>query len=365
MAGKVILVADDDPRLRRLLRRILGDEFGVIEAADGEEAVALARTERPSVVLLDLEMPVLDGHGALLRLRAEPELRTTPVLIVTGAATGGDDAAACLRDGAHDFVRKPFEEPELLARVRAAYRHKAFEDGLRRRNDELETFASQAAHDLKSPLAGIMMITEVLAHPKMAEDGETRRRIQDDIRTLAERGTQLVTDLLAVAREDWASDLLLATKVDAETVVWSILDEEKLADADVTVSGDWAKVSMPEGELRSVLTNLIINASHYGRGGDGRLDLTVSAATAGGRLAITVEDRGRGIEAGLAARIFDPFVTAGDSLDRNPASTGLGLAIVRRTLERRGGSADLLGGRPAGTAFRITVPLADATPQTA
>ena len=359
MAGKVILVADDDARLRRLLRRILGDEFGVIEAADGEEAVALARMERPSVVLLDLEMPVLDGHGALLRLRAEPDLRTTPVLIVTGAATGGNDAAACLRDGAHDFVRKPFEEPELLARVRAAYRHKAFEDGLRRRNEELKTFASQAAHDLKAPLAGIMLITEVLNHPKMAEQEDTRRRIQDDIRTLAERGTQLVTDLLAVARQDWASDLVLATKVDAETLVWSILGEEKPPDADVTVTGEWAKVRMPEGELRSVLTNLILNASHYGRDGEGHLDLTVSATPVGDRLAITVEDRGRGIEAELAARIFDPFVTAADSMDRNPASTGLGLAIVRRTLERRGGGVDLVD-RPVGTAFRLTVPLADA-----
>jgi len=358
VAGKFILVADDEPRMRRLLRRILGDEFGVIEAGDGEEAVALARAERPSVVLLDLEMPVLDGHGALLQLRAEPELRSTPVLIVTGAATGGDDAAACLRDGAHDFVRKPFEEPELLARVRAAYRHKAFEDGLRRRNEELETFASQAAHDLKSPLAGIMMITEVLNHPKLAQDGETRRRIQDDIRTLAERGTQLVTDLLAVARQDWASDLGLTTRVDAESLVWSVLDDAKLADADVTVLGDWAKVRIPEGELRSVLANVIGNASHYGRGPDGHLDLTVSAAPAGDRLAITVEDRGRGIDPALAARIFDPFVTAADSLDRNPSSTGLGLAIVKRTLERRGGGVEIVA-RPVGTAFRITVALAD------
>ncbi|HVW34166.1 MAG TPA: hybrid sensor histidine kinase/response regulator, partial [Acidimicrobiia bacterium] len=345
--------------IRRLLRRILGDEFDVIEAADGEEAVALARSERPDVVLLDLEMPVLDGHGALLRIRAEAELRTTPVLIVTGAAIGGDDAAACLRDGAHDFVRKPFEEPELLARVRAAYRHKAFEEGLRRRNDELETFASQAAHDLKAPLASIMLITEVLNHPRMQPDDATRRRIQDDIRTLAERGTQLVTDLLAVAREDWTSDLLLATKVDAEVLVWSILDEEKLDEAAVTMAGVWAKVRMPEGELRSVLTNLIQNASHYGRNREGRLDLTITAQPGGGRLAITIADQGPGIDAALAARIFDPFVTATDSLDRNPSSTGLGLAIVKRTLERRGGTAEVSHDHPAGAAFRITVPLAE------
>ena len=362
MAGKVILVADDDPRLRRLLRRILGEEFDVLEAGDGEEAVQLTLAERPSVVLLDLEMPVLDGHGALRRLRAEPSLRSTPVLIVTGAATGGEMAAGCLRDGAHDFVRKPFEDVELLARVRAAFRHKAFEDGLRRRNEELETFASQAAHDLKSPLAGIMLITEVLAHPKMAQNDALRQQVQDDIRTLAERGTQLVTDLLAVARQDWTGDLILASKVDVESIVWSILDDEKFPDADVSVTGDWAKVRMPEGELRSVLSNLICNASHYGRDAAGHLDLTVTGAPAGDHLTVTIEDHGQGIDPAVAPRIFDAFVTAVDSLDRNPSSTGLGLAIVRRTIERRGGTVELVGGRPVGTAFRVTVPLADALP---
>ena len=359
MAERVILVADDDPRLRRLLRRILSDEFEVIEAADGAEAIALTLAERPSVVLLDLEMPELDGRGALQRIRAEPSLRTTPVLIVTGAATGGEDAAACLRDGAHDFVRKPFEEPELLARVRAAYRHKVLEDELRRRNEELETFASQAAHDLKSPLAGIMLITEVLAHPRLGDNEAMRRQIQDDIRTLAERGTQLVTDLLAVARQDWASELLLTSRVDAEALVWSILDDAKLLDAELQVAGNWAKVRIPEGELRSVLTNLVGNASHYGRDEKGRLHLTVSAAPQAEHLAITVTDRGPGIPPKVAGRIFDPFVTATDSLDRNPSSTGLGLAIVKRTIERRGGTVELVEGLATGTAFRVTVPLAD------
>jgi signal transduction histidine kinase len=359
MAGKVVLVADDDPRLRRLLRRILADEFEVLEAADGAEAVDRTLTERPSVVLLDLEMPVLDGRGALRRLRAEHSLRTTPILVVTGAVTGGEDAAACLLDGAHDFVRKPFEDAELLARVRAAYRHKAFEDELRRRNEDLETFASQAAHDLKSPLAGIMLITEILAHKNLPQDETVRQKIQEDIRTLAERGTRLVTDLLSVARQDWASDLLLTSRVDAESLVWTILDEEKLVDADVAVRGEWRKVRLPESELRSVLSNLIANASHYGRDQQGHLDLTVTAAKHEDHLVVTIEDRGPGIPASVGGRVFDPFVTAADSLDRNPASTGLGLALVKRTLERRGGTLQLQDGRSAGTAFVVSLPMAD------
>ncbi|MND09267.1 osmolarity sensor protein [compost metagenome] len=64
----------------------------------------------------------------------------------------------------------------------------------------------------------------------------------------------------------------------------------------------------------------------------------------------------------MADRVFDPFVTASDSLERNPSSTGLGLAIVRRTIERRGGVVELVDGLPTGTAFRVMVPLADPLP---
>jgi signal transduction histidine kinase len=360
MPRKVVLVADDDPSLRRLLKRILAEEFDVIEAGDGEEAVKLTLAERPSVVLLDLQMPVLDGHGALRRLRREPSLLTTPVLIVTGAAIGGSQAAECLRDGAHDFVRKPFEEVELVARVRGAYRLKAFEDALRRRNEDLEAFATQAAHDLKAPLAGIMLITELLAHPNLAQDAAVRQQIQDDIRTLAERGSHLVTDLLATARQDWASDLLLAQVVDVEALLWTILAEEKPVDATIQVLGEWRKVRVPEGELRSVFTNLLANASHYGRNERGFLDLAFRGAAGHDALTVTIEDRGRGIEPSLGTRVFEPFVTARDSLTRNPTSTGLGLALVKRTIERRGGTVRLAEGRSAGTAFVITLPLADA-----
>jgi signal transduction histidine kinase len=185
-----------------------------------------------------------------------------------------------------------------------------------------------------------------------------RSQIQEDIRTLAERGTQLVTDLLAVARQDWTAELLLSTRVDAEILVWSLLEDAKLDDAAVTVEGEWAKVRIPEGELRSVLANLIGNASHYGRDQSGHLELAIKAVLGGDALAITVADQGRGIDPAVAPRIFDPFVTAQDSLERNPSSTGLGLAIVRHTLERRGGTVDLLPGITTGTAFQVTVPLA-------
>jgi signal transduction histidine kinase len=357
VAANLVLVADDDAAVRKLLRRLLIEEFEIVEAADGEEAVNVALAQRPGVILLDLQMPRLDGYGALLRMRSEGALCTTPILVVTGAATSGEDAAMCLRDGAHDFVRKPFEETELLARVRAASRHKAFEDELRRRNRELEAFASAAAHDLKEPLVGIARIVELLQGMHMSET--SRLRMQDDIGLLAGQGSRLVADLLALAREDWATAALLHQVLDVEQVVRTVLDEARLVDAKVSVEGSWAKLVVPEVVMQSLVANLVSNANHYGRDAEGRLDLTVEGAVGPGTFRMVVADSGPGVHASVIDRIFEPFATAPDSAEQNPLSSGLGLAVAARIVERYGGRLELLRDRPTGTAFQVTLPLPD------
>jgi diguanylate cyclase (GGDEF)-like protein len=133
-----ILVADDSLVVRAVLRRQLeADGHHVIEAADGEEAIIACRDHRPDVVLLDVEMPVLDGHATLKRLKADEDLRDIPVVFLTGRVDTADVVTG-LRLGAHDYLRKPFEANELMARVSAALRTKELQDELRARNAELD-----------------------------------------------------------------------------------------------------------------------------------------------------------------------------------------------------------------------------------
>ncbi len=133
-----ILVADDSMVVRAVLRRQLeADGHTVVEAVDGAEALRACREVRPDVVLLDVEMPVLDGHATLERLKADPELRDIPVVFLTGRVDTADVVTG-LRLGAHDYLRKPFESNELMARVSAALRTKWLQDELRSRNAELD-----------------------------------------------------------------------------------------------------------------------------------------------------------------------------------------------------------------------------------
>ncbi len=128
--------------MRRVMRRFL-DKTGYIifEAGDGEEALRLAARERPDVILLDVQIPLLDGYGVLASLQTDTELSEIPVVLVT-ARSEPEDVADGLHRGAHDYLRKPFQQPELLARVHAAMRTKALRDELRARNAQLELMVS-------------------------------------------------------------------------------------------------------------------------------------------------------------------------------------------------------------------------------
>lgn len=137
MAPKV-LIADDSATMRGLIRMELEVAgFAVAEAADGEQALQLALADPPDVILLDVEMPVLDGYGCLQKLKEAPATAHIPVVFVTGLLTA-EDVARALRLGGHDYLRKPPESAELLARVHAALRVKQLQDELVARAEQLE-----------------------------------------------------------------------------------------------------------------------------------------------------------------------------------------------------------------------------------
>ncbi len=116
--SKRILVVEDQEDNRRILRDLLTSAgYETIEAVNGEEGVAMAQTERPDLILMDIQLPRLDGYEATRRIKADPALRQIPVIAVTSYALSGDDAKA-LAAGCDAYVIKPFSPRLLLAKVR-------------------------------------------------------------------------------------------------------------------------------------------------------------------------------------------------------------------------------------------------------
>lgn len=132
------MVVEDSAVTRAVIRaRLAAEDVEIVEAVDGQDAIDQLQDVAPDVVLCDMEMPRVDGHGVLAWLRAHPELSSTPVVFLT-AIDSVDDAVRALDGGAHDYLRKPFEPVELVSRVRAALRTRRLQDELRARNEELE-----------------------------------------------------------------------------------------------------------------------------------------------------------------------------------------------------------------------------------
>jgi two-component system cell cycle response regulator len=133
-----VLIADDSMVVRAVLRHHLEEAgYEVVEAVNGPDTIEMMRHHRPDMVLLDIEMPGLNGHEVLRRVKDDKELQDTPVVFLTGR-TASEHIVAGLRGGAQDYLKKPFEAAELIARVGAAVRTKKLQDALRERNAELD-----------------------------------------------------------------------------------------------------------------------------------------------------------------------------------------------------------------------------------
>lgn len=148
MADKkpLVLVADDERNAVVLLRHIFErDGFAVESAKDGPSALKMARDLRPDLILMDVQMPKMDGFKVVELLRADPVTARTPIIFVTAAAREATDVAHGLKLGADDYIRKPYNYHELLARAHSKMRARQLEDRLQRRSEELEALVRVGA----------------------------------------------------------------------------------------------------------------------------------------------------------------------------------------------------------------------------
>ncbi|MCS6992535.1 MAG: response regulator [Anaerolineales bacterium] len=134
-----LLVADDNPSNISLLMRYLQTEsYRITTASNGTETLEKLRAEPPDLLLLDVNMPEMDGFQVLEKMRADPALQHIPVIIVTAARLDPVDMQYALNMGADDYITKPFDRRELMARIRTRLRVKQAEDVLRRRSQYLD-----------------------------------------------------------------------------------------------------------------------------------------------------------------------------------------------------------------------------------
>ncbi|HVK87457.1 MAG TPA: hybrid sensor histidine kinase/response regulator [Kofleriaceae bacterium] len=358
-----VLVVDDNAENRALAEATLEDDgYEVIVAADGAAGIAMFERERPDCILLDVQMPVLDGVTTCERIRALPGGGNVAIVFVTAQRdiTTFDRALAA---GGDDFITKPFRPNDLVVRVQTALRIRRLagerselyaevkrqRDDLQRLQLQKDQLASFLVHDLKNPVNSIQLQAErVLRDPNASERS---RSAGSAIRSEARSLMRMILDLLDVSRADEGRLSLARLRFPLGEEVAAVIDELTLTAAatDVTlVNRATIQITADRDLLHRVLVNLVENAIRHAPEGS-TVRITGEAAATGG-VELRVIDGGPGVPEVQRASVFDRFHSTGGTRNR-----GLGLAFCKLVVEAHGGEVWIEDAAP-GAAFCVRLP---------
>ncbi len=362
-----ILVVDDLPANVKLLATILKLEgFEVSTAAGGSEALQLIENHAPDVVLLDVMMPEMDGFEVCRRIRQSAATRHLPVVMVTALQEVADRVQA-LDAGADDFLSKPVDEVEVVARVKSLVRAKQGRDelerayaDLRRSEEWRDSLTQMLVHDLRTPLTAVLVSLELLAN----EHTGALNPDQKDLVSISMSGggnlLRLVNEILDVAKLESGQMKLELSVVSlaslAETALGQVMSlvKDRQAQVEREWDADLAKVRCDADLVQRVLVNLLSNALKFS---PARSVIAVGARVEGQEMHVWVRDNGYGIAPEQQRRIWDKFGQAENRREASQVSTGIGLTFCKLVVEAHGGRVDVESALGQGSTFRFFLPL--------
>ena len=376
LAQAHILAVDDNPNNLKLLRTILSEKGVHLRlATSGEMALQSARLSPPELILLDINMPGIDGFETCLRLKADPLTRAVPVIFLSSLSEGADIVRA-YECGGVDFVSKPFQAEVLLARVStqitlARIHQELLQENLERRRAEAaaeeanrmkSAFLANMSHEIRTPMNAIIGLTHLALRTTL--EGRQRGYL-DKIQSSSKHLLSLLNDILDFSKVE-------AGRLGVEHIVFDL--RQVLRDV-VNVTSDKADakglalhcVLEPEvpcalrGDplrLAQILINYVNNAVKFTARGQVHLRASVrERSDSDALLHFAVQDSGIGLRAEQIAGLFRSFSQADASTTRQYGGTGLGLAISKGLAELMGGQVGVESVEGVGSTFWVTARL--------
>ncbi|HEU4620399.1 MAG TPA: response regulator [Gammaproteobacteria bacterium] len=352
----LVLIVDDRKAARYMAERTLRHAgFKTIEAASGDEALELARTMKPDVVLLDINLPDIDGYEICRRLRVDAATRSMAIIQMSATFESPEYRVRGLEGGADTFLVAPVESTVLVATVRAMLRLRQAEMRLREFDRRKDEFLATLAHELRNPLAPLLYCIDSLEQHD-ASPAELAHTLPI-MRRQTEHLTRLVDDLIDMSRITQGKLALRRRAVTLAEIIGVAVEarqpevDAKRQTLTVDLPSDPIELDADPVRLAQVFGNLISNAVKYSPPG-GRI--RIEGKTLNGSAEISVRDEGVGISPEDIGRIFDLFVQIGP-----PGSgLGLGLPLVSRLVAMHGGDVVASSaGIGKGSTFTVRLPL--------
>jgi signal transduction histidine kinase len=397
-----VLVVDDSPDMRALLFELLHEDYRVLLARDGQEALEIARREYPDLILSDVMMPRMDGQEFCRRIKSDGDFSHIPFVMLTAKSDLAMkiDGLNC---GADDYLTKPFSDRELKARIRSLVKLRGLHHDLNRQNRELETAYQELrtlqarliqsekmsslgqliaglAHEINNSINAVyngikplsvstQRLERAVSEAIGASDSPESAAVQREIQPLFQKITMLsrVIEAGATRTARIIGDLKTFSHPGNED--YSVFDLHEALDMCLNLLGsslrdrvevhrNYGKVGRvfgPAGQLNQVFMNILNNAQ---QSIDGFGHITITTSQEGEMVNVAIRDTGGGIPEAIHGKICDPFFTT-----KEPGvGTGLGLSLSYSLLAKLGGSIDFTSEVGRGTEFRVTFPLVAAKP---
>jgi signal transduction histidine kinase len=358
----MILLVEDNPHIVQVLAHILHPHYNLLFAGDGQDGLEQARAKRPDLIISDIMMPRLDGFGLLRAVRAEPALKNISLILLTSKA----DYASRLcgfEEGADEYLAKPFDNEELLVRVKGLLGRRYFQAELFHLNKIIAVgqLAAGVAHEINNPLAYVH--SAAVSVGKIFEsmhDGSVRKeRAMQMLEGVAERiqeGTEriaAITDALRGfvrsgsagfqpydVREGLEATLkIIHANYKGQIRFRCLYDLEEKIECNIT-------------QFNQVLMNLLQNAVQA-VADQQEQQITIATFRQGDMAHIHIQDNGPGIAKAHWERIFEPFFTT------KPLGQGMGLGlhISRQIVQEHGGTLELENREGEGVLCKISLPI--------
>jgi signal transduction histidine kinase len=365
--ASTILIIDDEPALLLgLAATIKRQGYNVLTACDGRDGLQKARECLPNLILSDVMMPPPNGFELRRLMSQDPRLAPIPFIFLT-ARTGIDDRVNGIRDGADDYITKPFITEELLARVEAVLRRVRMEQT--RVRDEVQEQARQDMeklkqeilqnfhHEMCTPLTNIIMPLELVVNKKFTDPEEQIRFIRMAISSV-DRLESLVNDFVLMTSIDYGNLNVIRQPIDIKNHIL-VPAQKRLAryqdkglEFAFEITGQ-KMIAAPRREFTHAVVHLLDNAFKFSPAG-GRVSLLVDRTADGGAV-ITVENDDITIPPELREKVFERFYQISQGDARGYEGLGVGLFIARQVFRRLGGDVVVLDS-PSGCRVQAVLP---------
>jgi signal transduction histidine kinase len=357
-----VLVVDDTIANLKLLTSLLGGQrYDVRAVTSGRQALQAVEHDLPDLILLDISMPEMDGYEVCRRLKAHERSRGVPVIFLT-ALTDTADKIRAFEMGGVDYITKPFQFDEVLARVKThvtlSRTQAELSDSftrLRAMEQLRDDLVHMIVHDLRSPLVALLINLRLLKK-SAATLGEDDQEIVNASLGSVEELSRMTNDLLDVSR-------LEACRMPIDRAVWDLT--RMAGDArsalgsmdlgrDIEIETAGAVEATCDGALvRRVMENLVSNGIRHTPAGS---RIRIAIASGDGRVRFAVHDEGYGVPPEAREKIFEKFGTVETRHAERYHSSGLGLAFCKLAVEAQGGTIGVDPRVPVGSTFWFELP---------